>query len=153
MFSHFLTASLSLPLPRRRVFDFFSEAGNLERITPPELHFHILTPLPIEMRVGTRIDYRLRLYGIPLTWETEITRWEPPIQFVDEQIRGPYAQWIHRHRFTEAAPQRTIIEDHVQYKLPWSPWGEIVFPLIRVQLKRIFDYRQKTVLDLLAPQR
>jgi ligand-binding SRPBCC domain-containing protein len=140
---------MSLPLSRGRIFDFFSDARNLEKITPPELHFRILTPLPIQMGAGTRINYRLRLYGIPLHWKTEITRWHPPEEFIDEQRAGPYALWIHRHLFREEGKEKTLIEDRVDYSLPLYPLGQMALPLVRWQLRRIFTYRQQRVRRLL----
>jgi ligand-binding SRPBCC domain-containing protein len=152
MFRHILNRSVLLPLPRPEVFEFFSEAGNLERITPPELRFQILTPLPILMKAGTRIDYRLRLYGIPLLWKTQITRWEPPVEFIDEQIEGPYAEWVHYHHFAEISPKETRMVDRVTYRLPWSPLGELAFPLVRAQLARIFNYRRQKVRQAIQRQ-
>ncbi len=144
-----LTRELTLDLPRTEVFDFFADAGNLERITPPELNFKIVTPQPIEIQQGTLIDYRLKLHGLPMKWRTEISVWEPPFRFVDMQLKGPYKQWIHTHTFTEQDDKRTLSEDEVRYRLPVEPFGDIAHFFIRKQLDRIFDFRQLAVAELL----
>jgi ligand-binding SRPBCC domain-containing protein len=136
---------MRVPLPKEQVFAFFAEAANLKSITPAELHFEILTPQPIPMRKGALIDYRLRLYGVPLRWRSRIIRWQPPNEFIDEQVYGPYRLWIHTHRFHADGGQGTIIEDVVRYGLPLWPFGEMAYPLVRLQLGRIFRYRQSAV--------
>jgi len=145
---HIFAVSMNLPFAREEVFSFFAEAGNLETITPPELHFHIVSPRPIVIAEGTYIEYRLRLFGISFSWLTKIVRWDPPQEFVDMQVRGPYKQWIHTHRFVQVNGS-TQIFDMVHYQLPLFPWGELAYPLVHLQLRRIFAYRQKTIWKIL----
>jgi ligand-binding SRPBCC domain-containing protein len=134
-----LDAELWVARPREEVFPFFADARNLEAITPPLVRFAILTPGPIEMRVGLRIDYQLRVRGLPLRWRSEITAWEPPIRFVDEQRRGPYRVWIHEHTFEER-DGGTLALDRVRYAVPGGNLIERFF--VRPQLRQIFAYRQ-----------
>ena len=141
---HTLTTSMRLPLLRDQVFACFAEAPNLERITPPELGFEMVTPQPLHLSAGTRIDYHLQLFGIPCSWQTEIQRWDPPEVFVEVQRRGPYQHWVHTHRFRED-DGATIIEDEGQYALSYAPLSELVYPLVRLQLHRIFRYRQHAI--------
>src|SRR4051794_2403034 len=120
-----LDTELWLPLPIDRVFAFFADAGNLDALTPPWLHFRILTPPPPVLRAGTLIDYRLRLHGLPVFWRTEITEWQPPFRFVDRQLKGPYQLWVHLHTFEER-DGGTLLRDHVDYEVP----GRWLEPLV-----------------------
>lgn len=144
MNQYLLTTRTHLPLAREEVFQFFSQAENLERITPPELQFKILTPLPITIHEGTRIDYQLHLFGLPMVWQTNIAVWNPPSEFVDVQVRGPYRVWEHTHRFF-SCEDGTMIEDVVEYALPFGVFGALAHPLIRLQLNRIFAFRETAV--------
>jgi len=142
-----LDTSLEIPRPRDEVFAFFADAANLERITPPWIGFTILTP-EVPMTVGARIDYRLRIHGVPLRWSSEITRWEPPHRFVDEQRRGPYRSWVHEHRFT-AHGDATLVEDRVLYDVFGGAWIERLF--VRRDVRRIFEFRREALLRIFAP--
>jgi ligand-binding SRPBCC domain-containing protein len=140
----FLETATSLPRPVDEVFAFFANAENLERITPPELAFRILTPTPIVVREGTIIDYRLRLFGVPFNWRTRIVQWQPNDQFIDEQVSGPYSCWRHLHTFVEHEGG-TRMTDRVEYRLPLRAAGALALPLVRRQLDRIFRYRANAI--------
>jgi ligand-binding SRPBCC domain-containing protein len=141
-----------VPLPLPRAFEFFSRAENLERITPPWMHFRIVTPGPIEMKQGATIAYALRVRGIPLRWLTEIERWNPPFEFIDVQAKGPYRLWRHTHRFSGVAGGTSIV-DIVDYALPFGLLGRIVHRLqVARDLAKIFDYRAERVQALLKTE-
>ena len=131
-----------LPLAPEALFPFFADAANLDALTPPWLHFRIVTPPPIVLREGALIDYRLRVRGLPLRWRTRINEWNPPHTFVDEQVRGPYRLWIHVHLF-EAHDGGTLATDHVRYAVPFDflvhRW------LVRRDVESIFQYRAEAL--------
>ena len=142
-----------LPRPVDQVFAFFEDPRNLARITPPWLSFRILDPDSVEMRLGARLEYTIRWLGLPLRWTTVITGYRPPFYFEDSQMRGPYARWVHQHRFREA-DGGTWVEDQVSYRLPFGVLGRLAHPLlVRRQLRAIFEYREKKIQDLLLNRR
>jgi ligand-binding SRPBCC domain-containing protein len=138
-----------LPLPVDEVFPFFATAENLQRITPPELDIDVRTPHPVRMKEGTLLEYRLRLFGVRFDWQTRIALWEPPHRFVDEQLRGPYREWIHLHAF-ESVDEGTRMVDRVRYRLPLHPLSSPVAPAIRHRLERIFRFRGEAVRSALG---
>jgi ligand-binding SRPBCC domain-containing protein len=126
------------PQSPETLFRFFTDAANLEQLTPPWLHFRILSQSGA-LREGTKIRYRLRLHGIPLRWQSEITAWEPPFRFVDTQIRGPYRAWTHEHVF-EYRDGATVMRDRVQYGVIG---GSIIQKfLVAPDLSKIFEFRR-----------
>ena len=140
-----LRASLRLPRPRPEVFAFFADAGNLEALTPPWLRFRVVTPQPIELRAGALIDYRLRVHGLPIRWTSEITAWEPPVRFVDEQRHGPYRFWHHEHTF-EDAPGGTFVNDRVRYRVPFGRLAHWL--VVERDVRMIFRYRSEALVPI-----
>jgi len=147
MKTHQLQTQLWLPQPRDLIFKFFADPRNLERLTPDWLHFEILTHPSSEIRQGTLLDYRLRLRGIPLRWQSEITVWEPPRRFVDRQTRGPYSLWVHEHIFKEQ-DGGTLIGDRVEYAVPGGRLAQKL--LVAPDLERIFKYRHQVLQELFS---
>ena len=142
-----LEASQWLPHPRERVFEYFADAFQLETLTPPWMHFSVLTPAPIHMENGVLIDYRLRVHGIPLRWQSCISSWEPPVRFVDVQTRGPYRRWRHQH-ILEAVDGGTLCRDIVDYAVYGGSLINALF--VRPDLFKIFAYRQSKLRDLFS---
>ena len=140
-----ITSSVTLGHPLEQVFEFFSKAENLGLLTPPWLRFTVVSPLPIEMKAGALIEYRIRLYGIPMKWTSEITEWDPPHMFEDTQIRGPYRKWVHRHTFEER-DEGTVVTDEVRYRVPGGAVINRLFVGSRV--RKIFDYRKAKLKEL-----
>ena len=139
-----------LPGTPEEVFPFFADARNLEAITPPLLRFEVVTPGELEMAVGTLIQYRLRLHGVPVSWLTSIQAWEPPHRFVDTQVRGPYALWHHTHTFADDGAGGTIMTDTVRYAIGFGPLGDLAHRLfVRRDVEAIFDFRGEAIVPLL----
>lgn len=146
-----LERSQRIPLPPDEAFDFFGDARNLERITPPWLRFRVVTPDPVQMGRGTLIRYRLRLHGVPVGWLTEIREWKPGERFRDVQVSGPYALWDHVHTFESDGTGGTVIGDRVLYEIPYGPFGEVAKALfVRRDVEGIFDFRAEEIARLMG---
>jgi len=138
--------------PRNDVFDFFSDPFNLERITPPFLRFRVVNEPPVVISAGSRLEYRLALFGIRFGWQTLIEEWKPEESFIDVQLRGPYRIWRHVHTFVDLSSDRTLMLDRVDYALPGGSLakpGRALF--VAPVLKKIFDYRARMIERMLSP--
>lgn len=134
-----------VPRPVEEVFRFFSDAHNLEVLTPPWLSFKIITPGPIQIKSGAQIKYQIRLHGIPLKWTTEIRSWDPPHRFSDAQLSGPYSLWHHTHIF-QSENGGTRMNDVVRYRLPFGILGRLVnIVQTRREIAAIFAYRRERI--------
>lgn len=155
MVVHTFQQSQVLDATLEECWSFFSDPRNLARITPPALDFTVLSELPPRISPALMIRYRVRpLFGIPLTWLTEITLVDEPHRFVDEQRVGPYRLWHHEHTFVRVSDTQTEVRDLVHYALPWSPWSELLHPiLVAPQLRKIFAFRERAVPELIQALR
>ncbi|MEQ8769403.1 MAG: SRPBCC family protein [Phycisphaerales bacterium] len=145
-----LTCRLIVPRPVSDVFPFFADAHNLEELTPDTVRFNVLTPRPIEMKPGAIIDYKLKIKGVPIRWRTEIPVWDPPHQFVDNQIKGPYVLWHHTHTFEPVDNGKsTLVRDVVNYIPRGGPLRPLLHTLfIKRDLTHIFEYRSKKLAEI-----
>ncbi|HXI14712.1 MAG TPA: SRPBCC family protein [Thermoanaerobaculia bacterium] len=136
--------------PIKEVFAFFSDPKNLARITPPAMKFKIVNAPERPLREGDRIDYQIRIMGVPLRWKTLITEWDEGRAFADYQEKGPYRHWLHRHTFTEAGSE-VVMHDRVDYELPFGVVGRLFGgAFVRRQIQSIFDYREGAIGSFLA---
>lgn len=143
------TAVLLLDAPER-VFHFVSDVENLEIVIPSWLGLRLLTPRPIDMGMGTRIDYRLRIHGVPTCWESEITSWGPPHRFIYKQRRGPFRNWVHEHTIVDHGAQ-TLARDDVYYAVPGGRLAHDL--LVRRDLERLFLYRRAQLIRIFGKRR
>lgn len=146
-----LERSQRVEVPIEQAFDFYADSHNLEPLTPPWLHFEVTTLGELTFRPGTLLDYKLKLHGVPVRWQTRIETWEPPVRFVDTQVKGPYSLWEHTHLFEKDGDHATLLHDRVHYSIPLGPLGALAHRLfVRRDLERIFDYRAKAVVERLG---
>ncbi len=150
---HALDQAQEIDASLEEVFAFFSDPANLARITPPGLGFRIHGAAPAALGEGSRIEYRIRWLVFRLRWVTRITKWRVPSEFQDLQEKGPYADWVHTHRFSRRG-DAVLMEDHVDYALPFGPLGRLVHRLaVRRQLEEIFAYRRRAIEEIFPPSR
>ena len=145
---HHFVSDLWLPRPREEIFAFFSDARNLDAITPPWLRFQMVSAGAVPMKPGALIDYKLRVHGFAIRWRTRITEWDPPFRFVDEQLRGPYRLWVHEHEF-EPRDGGTLVRDRVRYAVPFDFLVHKLF--VARDVTRIFAYRSEHLLRRFGP--
>jgi ligand-binding SRPBCC domain-containing protein len=142
----------TIPITVKEAWDFFSHPGNLQLITPPGFQFKILNKLDDRpIYVGQVIDYTVRpLFGIRMHWTTLITEVENEIFFTDEQTRGPYRHWRHKHIF-KATNGGTEMTDELEYEIPgWYAGDLLNSVLIKNKIKQLFDYRYSKISTLMA---
>jgi ligand-binding SRPBCC domain-containing protein len=149
---HVFRREQRLDAPPSVVFPFFADARNLEAITPPLLRFRLLTPEPVSPGVGTFLQYALRIHGVPVRWDTLIQEWDPPVRFVDVQVRGPYRLWHHTHELSAVdGGAGTLMRDTVRYAVGFGLPGEIARrTVVRRDLEAIFAFRAERVPALVA---
>ena len=134
--------------PLDEVFAFFGNEKNLEALTPAWLNFKILGKSTARLEAGSLIDYRLKIHGVPLRWQSRIDNWEPPRFFSDTQTRGPYSFWNHAHTFS-ALKGGTLIRDRVRYGVPGGFLGKALGSRwVRKDLEKIFGFRRKAVSEV-----
>ncbi len=139
-----------IPVTTGTAWEFFSDPGNLKKITPVDMGFDIISKHHGDkMYPGQIIEYKISpVLKIPFYWMTEITHVEYKKYFVDEQRFGPYAMWHHQHHFKEIEGG-VEMTDIVHYKLPLWFLGDIAHVIfVKNQLSKIFTHRNKRVTEL-----
>jgi hypothetical protein len=146
-----LTRSSEVARPLAETFEFFADPRNLPLLTPPGLRFRFTREPPSQLFLGAELEYRIRLYGVPVRWVTRIEQYAPPHHFVDIQASGPYAHWRHTHAFEAIGKSRTLVRDEIEFALPFGPFGAIAYAFfVRRALAQIFDYRENRFRELLG---
>lgn len=135
--------------PREKVFAFFSDGRNLERLTPPAMHLRATSAGPVEMRRGAIIDYTMRVRWIGVRWRALIVDWIPGERFTDIQLRGPYLWWRHTHEF-EMKGAGVVVRDRIDYALPFAPFSDLALPSVRHDIETAFTFRRRAIEEVFA---
>ncbi len=144
-----LRSKQALPISQQVAWDFLSQPKNLKTITPEHMGFHILSGDEKPMFPGQIIQYKVSPFpGFTTKWVSEITQVEHGHYFVDVQLFGPYALWHHKH-FINPIEGGVIMEDIIDYKLPFGIFGQLAHPfIVKKQLKQIFKFREEKLTSL-----
>ncbi|HQR35893.1 MAG TPA: SRPBCC family protein [Blastocatellia bacterium] len=132
------------------VFAWHELPDAVERLTPPWERAEVVEKSK-GLHVGARVVFKVFVGPFSRLWVAEHIEYEPPHLFVDIQRQGPFAFWLHRHRFEATAHGTTLMTDDVEYALPLGWLGELVAGTFsRKKLQRMFDYRHHVVAEQLA---
>lgn len=129
--------------PLEEVFAWHTRPGAFQRLTPPWESVRVLERTG-EMWEGGRVVLGLRKGPAELRWEVKHTDFQENVLFRDEQVRGPFGRWAHTHRFAEAGPGRTLVEDEVEWEAPMGALGQAFGGgFIARELERLFAFRHR----------
>jgi uncharacterized protein (TIGR01777 family) len=143
-----LNFSTALPVSAETAYQWHERPGAFERLTPPWEQVRVLR------REGTLADGQVKLAvrvgPVTRPWIARHRDGVPGRSFVDEQIQGPFARWVHTHRFDPAGPDRCQMTDEIEYELPCGPLGKLGESWVEHRAARGFRYRHETLRDDLA---
>ena len=123
--------------PVAQVFAFHEREDALPRLSPPFPPVRVVSREG-GIRPGARVDLRIG----PIRWLALHTAYEKDRLFVDEQVEGPFASWVHRHEFEAVDAQTTRLTDHVTFTLPGGPIvNALLGRLVALSLVPMFRYR------------
>lgn len=132
-----------LPFSQQQVFDYHMSPGALSRLIPPWEPISILSKTSPGVTLKSQVQLRVPLAPfLYKTWLAEHTEVSPPHSFTDEQRTGPFARWIHQHRFTALTPESTELHDSVDFALPLAPLSTLFAGwFVQKKLQRTFQFR------------
>ncbi|MGA2673620.1 MAG: SRPBCC family protein [Terracidiphilus sp.] len=163
-----------MPYPVELVFAFFANPANLPHLIPPVLGTRVEDariqpppPRPLHPDASRRYRsvaagegseilvsfYPVRWFPRRASWMARITEFEWNSHFCDEQVRGPFALFRHRHgirtEFRDGV-EGTLVSDEIEYELPYGLLGRLGGGILRRKLAQSFAYRQKRLPEILA---
>ena len=138
----------AMPASAEELFAWHERPGAFERLTPSWEKVKVLEQTG-GIRDGARVLLRVGMSGpLGMTWEVAHSDYIAGRQFVDRQVRGPFAYWKHTHTMLPDGPRSSILEDRVEYALPLGMIGTLVAGrMVRKRLERMFRYRHAITLD------
>ena len=143
-----------LPVTRSEAFAWHQRPGALARLLPPWENIRVLRPAS-DINTGTQVEFLTRLGPFAIRWLAEHTACCPPEYFEDQQLRGPFAYWRHRHKFIDDSPQTSVLEDQLEFSLPGGRCGNwLAGRSVAEKIERMFAFRHAvTRADLSAHAR
>ena len=139
--------------PAAEVYAWHTLPEALERLTPPGEHIEVIERTGGIER-GARVVLRFGRWPFRQRWVAEHQDFEEGRYFSDVQVSGPFAYWKHTHTFEPDGPEACILEDRVEYALPFGLLGKMIAgKFVRRKIEEMFEYRHTVTARLIADGR
>lgn len=144
--SRFL-ANVDLPISIEQAFAYHERPGCLDRLVPPWESVRV-EHSDGSLAVGSQVVLKTKVAGVPLRWRARHTAYEPPELFEDIQDSGPFAFWLHRHRFAKTSDNTSRLTDEIHYSLPVGALGRLLGGAMAERtIEAMFAYRHRITQD------
>ena len=127
------------------LFSWHARKGAISRLTPPWAPLKMISQTSNGIKKGAKVKFKLKLFKIPMIWEAEHIEYQKNKLFKDHQIKGPFSKWIHTHRFKSDGKEACIMEDNIEFKLPFGFLSRPFYGFAKKEFNRMFEYRHRVL--------
>lgn len=151
MARHTFVASTLVDTSAEALFDWHEAEGAFERLTPPSEPVVVLRHVG-GIRDGAQVSLKVGPWPFSLRWDLEHRDYQKGRSFTDQQVKGPFRYWKHVHRMIPQGDHQCLLEDRIEYELPFGALGSLIGrPIMQHKLKKLFAFRHEVTRRAFAP--